>query len=94
MPALIGTRSRSADAGLADAGMREDAVAAVKPAVRAPAEAVKRLVGIVQPPAVEQDLRRAVGSVVAVAVGNEQQMRRCADPAPPNPTSRPLTRFK
>ena len=31
-------------------------------------------------PAVEQDLRRAVGLVVAVAIGHEQQIRRGADP--------------
>ena len=66
--------------GLADARVGEDTVAAVKPAVRAPGEAVERLVGIVLAPAVEQDLGRSVGPVVAVAVGDEQEMRGRADP--------------
>ncbi len=55
-------------------------MAAVEPAVGAPGEAVERLVGIVLAPAVEQDLGRAVGAVVAVAVGNEQKLRGRADP--------------
>ena len=80
MPALIGVRSASEAAGLADARVREDAVAAVEPAVRSPDEAVERLVRIVLAPAVEQDLGRAVGTVVAVAVGNEKKMRGRADP--------------
>ena len=46
-------------AGLADARMREDAVAAVEPAVGAPGEGVERLVRVLIAPAVEQDLRRA-----------------------------------
>ena len=36
--------------------------------------------GVVLAPAVEQDLGRAVGPVVAVAVGDEQKMRGRADP--------------
>ena len=67
-------------AGLADLRVREDAVAAVEPAVRSPGEGVQRLVRVLVAPAVEQDLRRAVGLVVAVRVGNEQQVRRRADP--------------
>jgi hypothetical protein len=66
--------------GLADSRVSEDPVAAVKPAVGAAGEGVERLVGIVLAPAVEQDLRRAVGPVVAIAVGYEQELRRRADP--------------
>src|SRR5262249_38726363 len=53
-------------ARLADARVGEDTVAAVEPAVRAPDEAIERLVGVLVVPAVEQDLRLAVGLVVAV----------------------------
>src|SRR5581483_9052605 len=42
---------------LADLRMREDAVAAVQPAVGAPDERVERLVRVLEAPAVEQDLR-------------------------------------
>ena len=73
--ALVVGRAR-----LADARVREHAVAAVEPAVRAPDEGVERLVRVLVGPAVEQDLRLAVGHVVAVAIGNEQQVRRRADP--------------
>ena len=67
-------------AGLADAGVGEDAVAAVKPAVGAPDETIERLVGIMLTPAVEQDLGRTIRTVVAVSIGYEQQMRCRADP--------------
>ena len=73
--ALVVRRAR-----LADARVGEDAVAAVEPAVGAPDEGVERLVGVLLAPAVEQDLRRTVGPVVAVSVGNEQQVRGRADP--------------
>ena len=67
-------------AGLADLRVGEDAVAAVEPAVRAPGEGVQRLVRVLVAPAVEQDLRRAGGLVVAVLDRDEQQVRRRADP--------------
>ena len=41
---------------------------------------VERLVRVVLAPAVEQDLGRAVGPVVAVLVGDEQEVRGRADP--------------
>ena len=44
-------------ARLTDAAVREDAVAAVKPAVRAPDERVQRLVRVLGAPAVEEDFR-------------------------------------
>ena len=73
--ALVVRRAR-----LADARMREDAVAAVEPAVRAPGEGVQRLVRVLVAPAVEQDLRRAGRLVLAVLDRDEQQIRRRADP--------------
>ena len=73
--------------------MGKHAVAAVKPAVGPPDEAVQRLVRVLIAPAVEQHLRRAVGAVVAVGIGNEQQLRRCADPDAAEAHSNPLTRF-
>src|SRR5258706_765387 len=48
-------------AGLAHVGMREHSLAAVEPAVRAPAEGVQRFVSILIRPAIEQDLRRTRG---------------------------------
>ena len=66
MPALIGMRSSSGVPGLPTLRVREDAVAAVEPAVGAPDEGVERFVRVLVAPAVEQDLRRAVGLVVAV----------------------------
>ena len=41
---------------------------------------LKRLVGVVLAPAVEQDLGRAVGTVVAILVGNEIEFRSRTDP--------------
>ena len=78
-PLLVG-RAR-----LADAGRRQDAVAAPEPSVRAPLQGVEQVVLRVDVPAVELDDRRAVGPVVAVAVGEEQQVRRGADPDPAEP---------
>ncbi len=80
MPAFKGVRSALERTRLADAGVGENTVAAVKPAVRAPGEAVERFVSIMLAPAVEQDLGRSVGPVVAVAVGDEKEMRGRADP--------------
>ena len=40
----------------------------------------KRLVSVVLAPAVEQDLGRAIGAVVAVSVGNEIELRGRTDP--------------
>ena len=66
MPALSGVRSVFRRAGLADVRMREDAVAAVEPAVGSPDERVERLVRVLVAPAVEQHLRLAGGTVVAI----------------------------
>ena len=66
--ALVVGRARAADA----AG-GEDAVAAVEPAVGAPLEAVEDVVLGLGGPAVEDDLGLAVGHVVAVLVGDEEQ---------------------
>ncbi len=67
-------------ARLADARMREDAVTAVKPAVRPPDEAVERFVRVLVVPAVEQHLRLAIGHVIAVRIGYEEQFRSLTDP--------------
>ena len=67
-------------AGLADERLVEHAMIAVKPAVRPPCQAVRRLVRVLITPAVEQRYRIAVRHVIAVAVRNEQQMRRGAKP--------------
>ena len=67
-------------AGFADVGAGEHALVAVEPAVRTPEEAVQRLVRVLVTPAVEQHLGRAVGFVIVVAVGNEEQLGRGADP--------------
>ena len=49
--ALVIRRAR-----LTDAAVREDAMAAIQPAVRAPDEAVERFVGVLGAPAVEEDV--------------------------------------
>ena len=67
-------------AGLADERVGEDAVAAVEPAVGPPRETVERLVRVLKAPAVEEDLRRTVGDVVVIFVGNEEQVRRRTGP--------------
>src|SRR5205823_384744 len=67
-------------AGLADARVGEDAMTAIKPAVGPPGERVERLVGVLVAPAVEQYLGRAVGPIVAVDVGDVEELRRRADP--------------
>src|SRR5437899_3216510 len=53
---------------------------AVEPAVGAPDERVERLVRVLVAPAVEDDLRRAGGLVLALLDGDEQQLRRLSDP--------------
>src|SRR5262249_37659236 len=65
-------------AGLADLGMREDAVTAVEPAIGAPDEGVERLVRVLITPAIEQNLRRAGGLVILHR--HEEKIRRLADP--------------
>ena len=68
-------------AGLADVReFDEDAVAAPEPAVGPPLQGVEHVVLGLDVPAVELDDRRAVGPVVAVAVGEEEQVGRGADP--------------
>ena len=67
--------------GHADVRRGLNAVPAIEPAVRPPAQAVGDVVphdAVV--PAVEHDLRLAVGDVVAVAVGKEQQPGRTEGP--------------
>ena len=72
-------RPRHAQAGRA--GM---AAAAVQPAVGPPAQAVGEVVVVVlgDGEAVEHHLRRPVGPVVAVSIGQEQQLRRAEQPDP------------
>ena len=59
--------------------MREHAVATVEPAIRAPDERVERFVRVFVGPAIEQHFRLAIRNVVAVLIGDEQQIRRRAD---------------
>src|SRR5207244_13602619 len=69
-------------ARLAAARVREHAVAAVQPAVRPPDARVERLVRVVVTPAVEDDLGRAVGLAVAVAVRDGGQIGGPGAPTP------------
>src|SRR5262249_35439770 len=75
--ALLGRR-----AGLADERVGKDAVAAVEPAIGAPDERVERLMSVLIPPTIEDDLRRPSGFVLAVLDGDEQQFGRLPDPDP------------
>ena len=65
-------------AGAADLGVGENSMRPIKPAVRSPGEIIQRLVGILRAPAIENDLRLAVGHRVAILVRNEKQIRRSA----------------
>lgn len=67
-------------AGLADLRVIEDALVAVKPAVRSPHEAVEAFVRVLVAEAIEQDLRFAVRFVVAIFVGDEEEVRSRTDP--------------
>ena len=67
-------------ARLAEQRVAENAVAAVEPAVRPPGQVADDVVPGLEVPAVEQDLRRAVGLVVAVFVGDEDQVRHRGQP--------------
>src|SRR5579884_257290 len=67
-------------AGLADARMGEDAVTAVQPAVRSPAEGVQRFVGVLPVPAVQQDLRLAGRLVFPWLDRHEHKIRSRPDP--------------
>ena len=57
-----------------------DAVAAVQPPIGTPRQAVEHVVLAGHVPAIQQHLGRPIGHVVAIAVGNEQQIRQRADP--------------
>ena len=60
------------DAGLAHADGRLNSVVAVEPTIRSPCEAVDNGMSRLDVEAVENDLRWAVGNIVAVFIGNEQ----------------------
>ena len=63
-------------ARFADGGSRLDAMASVEPAVGPPFEAVQDIMtNDVVIPAVEQDFRRPVGNIIAVAIGDENEIR-------------------
>ena len=64
---------------LADEGVGEDALAAVEPTVGTPDEAVQSFVSVLNTPAVEENFGLGVGDVVAIRIGNEDEVRRCAE---------------
>src|SRR5262249_815442 len=65
---------------LSDLGRIEDPLVSIEPAVRPPRETIERLVRVLIAETIEQNLRRPVGNVVGIAVGNEEQFRSRADP--------------
>ena len=66
---------------LADPRGRGKTLAAVEPAIGPPVEAVEGLVAIPDSPAGQADLDILdIGLVIAVAVGNVEQVRRRAEP--------------
>ena len=66
----------------ADLARRRGAAATVQPAIRPPAQAVGE--GVIVLPRdrepIENDFGRTIGNIVAVAVGNEQELRRAKQP--------------
>src|SRR5690606_6616575 len=67
-------------AWFSDARMRKHAVTPVEPTVGSPDKRVERFVRILVAEPVEQHLWLAVRLVVAVAIGDEQQVRGRPDP--------------
>ncbi len=67
-------------AGFAHAAVGEHAVAAPQPTIRAPDEGVQRLVGVLQAPTVEQNLRFTGRLVAAGIQRNIQQLGGGTDP--------------
>ena len=61
-------------------GVREHAVRAIEPSVGPPCECVEHFVRVVVSPAVEHHLRRPGGAILSLDDGDEQQIRRRADP--------------
>ncbi len=66
----------------------------VEPAVGAPAEAVDDRVRVLQPEPFEVNLGIAVGHVVVVLVGIEQQVGRVEDPDAPAPRAQAVAMFR
>src|SRR5690606_22146554 len=66
-------------------GMGEYSLITVQPTIGAPRQAVERFVGIVEPPAIQQDFRFTGGSRSALVDGDIQQIRCRADPDSPQP---------
>ena len=73
-PVVIG-RAR-----LADARVRQDAITAPEPAVGTPFQSIEHIMLSFCVPAVELDDGLAVGPVIAIAVGNEEQVWRGTHP--------------
>ena len=61
-------------AGFSDEGVGENALATVEPAVGAPDETVESFVSVVHAPAVEENFWFGIGNVVAIGVGNENEI--------------------
>ena len=81
MPQFSLTALRLRGARTADQRGGQNAVPSVEPAVRPPLQAVGDVVPDARVvPAIEHHLRFAVGHVVAVAIGNEEQARRTQRP--------------
>src|SRR5262245_25132918 len=72
--AVQGDALRVGRAGLADSRVGENPVAGVEPAVGSPHRLVEDVMLRLEVPAVEEDLDRAVGDVVVVAVGQEEEV--------------------
>ncbi len=73
-------RIRGIETGTRDPARGGAPLRAVEPAVRSPNQAVRDGVGVLEPEAGQPCFRRAVGDVVAVGVGIEEQVRGVHDP--------------
>ena len=63
-------------ARLADERVGENSLASVEPTVWSPDETVECFMSVVNPPTIEEDSRFRVGNVVAIGIGNEEQIGR------------------
>src|SRR5262249_42486877 len=79
---------------LADAGMGENAVAAVEPAVRSPAESVERLVGVLVVPAIQKDLWFPGRLVYSLLDRHKHEIGGCTDPDAPEAHFQPANEIE
>ncbi len=62
-------------ARLTDSRVREHAMATLQPSIRSPYKRVKRLMRVLESPAIQQNFGLAISHVVVIGIGQEHQVR-------------------